>query len=323
MNIVLLQGRLSLQEINLLLKEFPQYLFLSLGESAYKNMISEHWEHLEIIYGSKLTKEELLLAPQLRWVHSPIPHLNRLCMHDIEKRGNILVTNTTEENIPQIGEYVMAGILAFAKNLFAWREASHSPVMLWDSKWRDNMWSLKNKVLLQIGLGRIGTEIARRARQMDLHVWGMKEHASFHPYCHKTFEIKNMHAYLPQADVVSISLARGKEYHNWFQQEELELMKQDSILVVIGSSTLVNEEALAQTAKSGKFRGILFDAYHQTPIPAQSLLWTIPNLLITPEVSPRPKSTENHAFRTFLYNLRQYIHGNYRDFRNMIRFLGS
>lgn len=318
MNIILLQSQLLLQEIDLLLKEFPQYLFLSLSEAAYRNLSAEHWARLEILYGARLTKEELAKAHQLRWIQCPTPHLSRLCMEEIEKQGNILVTNTTEENISQIGEYVMGAILAFAKNLYEWRDLYRSPAQVWNSKWRDSMMTLQNKVLLQVGLNRIGSEVARRAWQMNMQVWGMQEHRSFHPHCHKTFMLKEVQSILPHADVICVSLAKGKEFHHWLQLEELELMKQGAILIILGSSDIVNEEALVKVAGQGKFRGILLDAFYQNPISLNSPLWKVPNMIITPEVAPRPKSKERHAFRLFLYNLRQYLHGNFKDMRNLI-----
>lgn len=318
MNIVLLQARLNLEEIDLLLKEFPQYLFLSLSEASYKNLSPEHWSRVEIVYGNKLNPEDLEKAHQLRWIHSPQTLLNRISIEDIEKRGNILITNTVDENTFQIGEFVIGGILTFAKNLFRWKEAGEFPGLVWDSKWRDSMWTLKNRLHLQIGLSRIGTEITRRARQFDMRVWGIQETRSFHPHCQKTFSAKEMNSVLPAADVVCICHPRGKIYENWFQAEQLELMKNDSILVVIGGSNVVNEEALVKVSKTGKLRGIILDAFYQNPIPPSSQLWQIPNMIITPEVSPRPKSTERQSFRIFLYNLRQYLHGNFSDMRNLV-----
>src|ERR1700728_2106282 len=99
MNIVLLQNPLEQKEIELLLKEFPQYLFLPLSEATYKNMKADYWPQLEILYGVRLTKEELAKAHHLRWIHCPTRHLSRLCMDEIVKQGNILITNTPEENI--------------------------------------------------------------------------------------------------------------------------------------------------------------------------------------------------------------------------------
>jgi len=318
MNIILLQGQLTLQEIDQLLKEFPQYLFLSLSEAAYKNLSPDHWSRLEVLYGFRLAKEELAIADQLRWIHCPGPYLNRLCMDEIEKQGTILVSHTIDENIPQMGEFAIAAMLAFAKNLFAWKETNQFPALVWDSKWRDSMWTLKNKILLQIGLGKVGTEITRRARELEMRVWGIDQHYSFHPHCHKIFQLSDLRSVLPLADVVSLCLPRGREYHHWFQLEELELMKEDSILLSIGSSTVFDENALVQVAKTGKFRGILLDAFYQMPIPATSPLWKIPNVIITPDVAQRPKSTQRQAFRLFLYNLRQYVHGNFKDMRNLV-----
>lgn len=321
MNIVLLQEQLKLQEIDLLLKEFPQYLFLSLSESAYKKLSADDWARVEIIYGSRLNPEELRKAHQLRWIHCPGPHLNRLCIDEIEKQGNVLVTNTADENVGQIGEFVFSGVLAFAKNLFWWKEENREPALVWDSQWRESMWTLKDKVLLQIGLGRVGGEIARRGRQFDMKVWGVQQRKSFHPECHKTFNFKDLHSILPAVDVISLALPRGREYAHLLGKDEFDLIKPGSILSIVGASTLVDAEALQIAAAEGKFRGILLDAFFQTPILAASPLWKIPNILITPEVSPRPKSTDRLSFRAFLYNLRQYLHGNFKDMRNLVELL--
>lgn len=318
MNIILLQGQLTLQEIDQLLKEFPQYLFLSLSETAYKNLSPDHWARLEVLYGSKLAKEELEIATQLRWIHSPSPYLNRLCMEEIEKQGTILVTNTIDENITQIGEFVIANVLALGKNLFLWKEVNQSPPLVWDSKWRDSMWTFKNKIFLQIGFGKAGTEIARRAQQFEMKVWGIDPFYSFYPHCHKIFPMQELYSVLPQADVVSLTLPKGREYYQWFGGELLELMKEDSILVSIGSSTLIEPEALTKAAMAEKFRGVILDGFYQTPIPPSSSLWKLPNLIITPDVAQRPKSTRQQAFHVFLYNLRQYVHSNYKDMRNIV-----
>jgi D-2-hydroxyacid dehydrogenase (NADP+) len=319
MNIILLQTSLLPHEMTLLIQEFPQFLFLSLSEASYKNLTAEYWERLEILYGSKLTADELSKAHHLRWVHCPFPSLNRLCIEEIEKQGNILVSNTLEENTFQVGEFVMGAILAFAKNLYHWKEIYTHPAQVWNSKWRDSMLSLKNKVFLQVGLNGVGTEITRRAKQQEMQVWGMQERRSFHPHCHKIVELKQMKALLPEVDVLCLSLSKRKDYHHLLQLEELDLMRPGSMLIILGSSDVIQEDALHKVAKTGKFRGILMDASYQNPIPPSSKLWEIPNMIITPEIAPRPKSLERQAFRLFLYNLRQYLHGNYKDMKNLMK----
>jgi phosphoglycerate dehydrogenase-like enzyme len=319
MNIVLLQSRLTDEEIQKIINEFPQYLFLAPSEVTYKNLGDEEWSRVEILYGNKLSVQELEKAHQLRWIHSPFPNISPLCLNEIEKRGNIIVTSTKEENTAQIGEYVIGGVLAFAKNLFHWMEADRNPLILWDSKWRDSMWTLSERTFLQIGLGSVGTEISRLAKEFRMRVWGVKENRSFHNHCHKVFTYEDLPTVLPMADVACIALPRGHQKQKWFTRKEIELMKDDSILVIAGYKGIIDEEALAEVATSTqKFRGILLDAFYQVPVSPHSKLWTIPNIVITPEVAPRPKSSEKESYRLFRFNMRQYLHGNFTDMRNII-----
>ncbi len=317
MNTILLQIKLSPKETRHLFNEFPHYFYLSFAGIAYKELTPEQWSQVEIIYGDRLTPEELKMAPQLRWIHSPNPHMKRLCLKEINDRGNILITTTNEENLRQIGEYVMGGVLAFAKNLFHWQKADQDPRFIWDSKWRESMWTLQGKLFLQIGLRSAGAEIARQAKSFGMKVAGVEERRSFHPHCQTTYSMDQLHEVLPQADIVSLSLPISKDYENWFTNKEMELMKEDSILSVVGSADTVNEDDLAAISKTGKLRGVIIDAFYQIPIPPTSPLWKIENIIITPEVSPRPKSAVKQSFQLFRYNLRQYLSDNFGDMRNI------
>jgi len=318
MNIVLLQSALSIQEIEQLIEEFPHFLFLSFTPTTYKNLSKEDWAKVEIIYGNRLTDYEFSLAHQLRWIHSPSDQLTRLCLDLIKNQGNVQITIGKEENLVQLGEYVFAGILAFAKNLFKWKEMMQAPTAIWDSQWRDRMWTLQGKKFLQVGLGHVGTEFARLAKQFGMTVWGMQPRASFNPYCQKTFDLQEFQQLLPEVDVVSLCLPKSPAFEGWFGLEEFNLMKNESILAVVGSYKIFTENVLSVMQHSEKLRGLLVDASYQMPIPKGSLLWTIPQALVTPEVGSRPKAKSTQSYRTFRYNLRQYVHGNSNAMSNRI-----
>lgn len=316
MNIALLLTEVSTPELQQLAREFPELLFLSYPRHPIQPVSPEHWIRTEVIYSERLTEEELAQAPQLRYIQSPTSNLNRLCLKEIERRGNILISFTREAQAFTSAEFVISGILAYAKNLFQWREADRFPHLVWDCKWRNKMWTLKDKVLLQIGLGDVGLEIARRASEAGMKVWGMDQSISYKPYCKKQLLLTELHEALPKADVISIALSRDQCSSIKLGTEELSLIKQDSILSILGSPRLIDEEALFQYAP--KFRGILLDAYYQNPIAPRSKLWLIPNIIITPEVAPRPKSPNKESGRVFRYNLRQYLHDNYGDMKNLL-----
>lgn len=316
MNIALLTGDLLPQEIKRLAKEFPEYLFLFAPKYPIDSISKQDWERTEILFGDKLTHEELNQAPQLRWIHTPSSNLNRLCLKEIEKNGNVIITTTRNEQIFQIGEFVISTVLAFTKNLFQWKEMNRQPHMMWDSKWRNHMETLNQKTLLQVGMGDVGREIARRAKNAGMKVWSMDIPGSYHPNCAKNFSMDQLEETLPLADVISVALPRNTPTPFRLSQEELTLIKDGAILSIVGSPKLVDEEALI--GQASRFRGISIDAFYQTVIPAKSKLWLVPNLLITPEVSPRPKLIEREAMHTFRFNLRQYRHDNYADMKNLV-----
>ena len=318
MDTVLLLSKLHTNEIDLLLKEFPQLLFLTVNEAAYRKPQKNQWQDVKIIYGDILSEVDLPSLPSLDWLHTTCSRLDQVDLNAICKKGTITVTKTPDENIDQTSEFVIGAILLFAKNFIHWSESDQFPSLLKESKWGDSMWTLKRKTLLQIGLGKIGTEIARRSKEFGINVLGMDEIKTFHPYCKKTFTFKDLHAILPSADIVSLALPFKEKFEGIFGEADIAHMKTDSILSVIGSHTVLDAEALLKFDQANKFRGILIDTYAETPIPVSSPLWRLKQKIITLEASQLPKSQEKEAFKLFLYNLRQYVHGNFKDFRGRI-----
>jgi phosphoglycerate dehydrogenase-like enzyme len=316
MDTILIQHTLDSNEIAQLQKECHNYNITTISS----NDLLPHttWPHVEIFYGHRLNQEHFALAKDLHWIHCPSQSLSLLCLKEIKERGDIIITTSIEENLRQIGEFVMGGILNFAKQFLYWNSAKKNPDTLWDDENRRTMWTLQDRTMLQIGLGKIGSEIARQAQQMKLNVIGVQSRISFHPHCDKTVALKDFREKLPEADIVCVCLARDQMIDNLLTMAELKMMKEDSILIILGPHTLVNAEDLAKIASTGKLRGILFDAWHHPVIPTDSLLWKIPQLLITPEVSFRPVNVSKQAFQLFHYNLRHFMCGNFSDMRNRI-----
>jgi phosphoglycerate dehydrogenase-like enzyme len=318
MNIVLLQSKIPERDLLQLSEEFPQILFIQTSDILYKSLSAEEWAKVEILYGYKLSASEFEMASQLKWIHSPLSYLNLLCTKELKEHGNVMITVAEEENVYQVAEYVISGILAFTKNLFHWHDTNKNPDLVWDSKWRDNMTTLKGKRLIQVGLGEVGTEIARRAKLLDLDVWGISYRKTFHPWCSKVFTFKEMKDILPYGDVVSVSMPRHDQRVGLFGEEEFDAMKEDSILTLVGMKTVFDEKGLTKVASNGKFRGIFIDSYYQVPVSSSSKWWNLPNILITPKVSPRPKGSSSMSFHNFRYNLRQFLHGNFVDMKNVL-----
>jgi len=317
MNAILIQHPIDTEEFTYLLTEFPQYQFFILPEDSLTSLSHEKLSLIEIIYSDRLTEQEVALLPHLHWVHSPTPYLDQVCTNYLARQENVLITTTKEENISQIGEFALGAALSFTKNLFRWREEVKSPTTPIEQEVREGMWSSSQSTFLQIGLGPVGTEISKYAKMCGFKVWGVEEIPSFHPNCKKTFPFSEYHSLLPASDIVSIALSRDQLFEGIFGEKEMKLVKEDAILLHFGSGTSIDLKALEKEVGKKRFRGVVLDARFPHGIPHQSPLWDDPNVLITSNSSTWPKSEGQIPFNTFVYNLRQFLHGNYSDMKNL------
>lgn len=310
---ILFRAPTSKEHVKLLEAEFAHYDIITECQQE------SDWYGIEIIYGRELTEGELMLAPHLKWVHAPSNDLDHLCIEKIHHRGSIMVSTGVKGNVGNIAEFVMGATLSFSKQFFHWPSAPAEPGDFWTWPLKETMWSLKGRTLLQIGLGHVGTEVTRLAKVFGMKVWGVGLKRSFHPFCDKTFSTENLHAILPASDVVVVAFPGQGVRRMILGKEEFGLLKADSILIVVGTSQTIDEEALIKTARSGKLRGILFDALSRPP-PRNSPLWSLRNTILTPNVAGYPESeTEEANFAHFRRNLRSYSRGRISEMKNVVQ----
>jgi phosphoglycerate dehydrogenase-like enzyme len=316
---VLCQQPIENQQKALLCNEFPRCRFIFSRECDNKALISGHLKLAEVFFGYDLTARQLEEAPHLRWVQSPHPDLRKLPISQIAQREDILVTATPPAEIRQMGEYVMAAMLSVAKNLPAWyflgKEEQEG---LWNSTIAEQMWTLENRIFLQVGLGDVGTEMVRRAGQFGMRVRAVHHNRSYNPFVEHPLSDSELHSVLPAADVVSVSLPYAWRYHHSFGKDEFSLMKKGAILIVTGAGGVVDEEALLPFVEQGKFRGVILDAVENPPLSHDSPWWSQQHALITPGVAHYPKESSVQPFRVFRRNLRHYIPGNYVEMRGKV-----
>lgn len=312
MHTLLLQSTLDPREVVTLYREFPHYRILAL-DAKHSSLSEAEWSRIEILFGKHLSVDQLEHAKQLRWIQVPNANLKGLCLPEIFKRENILVTFTPEEDLYQRGEYVIAAVFALAKRFPNWKKGVGGVESEGDSVWTHSLWTLKDCTLLQIGLGDVGTEVARQAQRVGLRVIGAQSKATFHPHCQETISYRDIPLMLPQADIVSICLPQKDLRPNFFSRREFELMKQDAILIVLESEAALDRAALLATAKSGRLRGVVLDL--SQPFSPQDPLWQEPLIWITPGIAALPHRPVHQAFHIFHFNLRQYKTGNFADLR--------
>lgn len=250
-------------------------------------------------------------APLLRWHHAPNAGVNHMLTSKYLERDLILTNGAGVHGVP-IAEFVLTYILAHAKKFGEFYQL-HS-----EQKWQRGLAleELTEKTLLIIGAGGIGQEIALRAKVFGMKVLG----SSLYPRPLANFDqvvgANEWQELLPQADFIVIATPLTPETKGMINLDVLRLFPAHSYLINIARGAIVDEPALIHALENKWIVGAALDTVTIEPLPAESPLWKVPNLLITPHNSGNSPKTQERTFALFLDNLNRYIQGE--PLRNVV-----
>lgn len=145
---------------------------------------------------------------------------------------------------------------------------------------------LNGQVLLIVGYGSIGREVAKRAKAFDLRVWGVtRSGEGDRAFLEKIFPAANLQEALPEADYVVIAAPETAETKHLIGAPQLARMKRGARLINVARGSLLDEAALIRALESGTLGGAALDVAQTEPLLEDSPLWIAPNLMITPHTS--------------------------------------
>jgi phosphoglycerate dehydrogenase-like enzyme len=244
--------------------------------------------------------------PALKWLHTPSAGVDGLLFPELRERG-IVVTNSAGAQGPPIAEFVLLALLMHIKRASALLAAHERREWLPNSFMLDE---LTDKTLLLLGLGGIGTEIARRAHAFDMRVIGSRRTVQPTPGVDEVVGEHEWRAYLPQADFVVVAAPLTDATRGMVDAQAFAAMKPTAYLVNIARGPIIDEGALLEALYRGTIAGALLDAFETEPLPHEHPLWQAPNVTITSHISwSSPKVRERNA-AMFLDNLRRYLQGD-------------
>ncbi len=241
----------------------------------------------DIFVGYSLRAEQLKAARKLKWIHSTAAGVAQLMYPELRDSG-IMVTNPSGIFSVPMAEHTMGLLLALARNFpDSVRHQDHahwSQQELWDKP--QHLTEINGKVLLIVGYGSIGREVAKRARAFEMNIWGVtRSGEGDRAHAEKIFPAAKLHEVLPEADYVLIAAPETAETRHLLGAAEIAKMKRGARLINVGRGSLLDEAALLRALESGALGGAAIDVAELEPLPAESPLWKAPNLLITPHTS--------------------------------------
>jgi D-2-hydroxyacid dehydrogenase (NADP+) len=249
--------------------------------------LAEELPDTDIFVGYSLRPEQLTHAKKLKWIHSTAAGVAQLMYPELRASG-IVVTNPSGVFSPPMAEHTIGLLLALARNFpdsTRNQDRSHwGQQDIWDKP--QHLTELSGQVLLIVGFGSIGRELAKRARAFDMRVWGVTRSGQGDTtYAEKIVPVSRLEEALPQADYVVIAAPETSETRHLIGAPQIARMKPGARLINVGRGSLLDESALIHALETGALSGAALDVTSVEPLPPESPLWRAPNLFITPHTS--------------------------------------
>jgi D-2-hydroxyacid dehydrogenase (NADP+) len=240
-----------------------------------------------IFVGASLRAEQFTPAKSLQWIHSTAAGVSQLMYPELRTSG-VIVTNPSGIFSVPMAEHTMGMILALARNfpdsVFFQEAAKWAQQELWDKP--QHLTEISGSVLLIVGYGSIGRELAKRSQAFGMRVWGVTRSGKADAtHAERILPAAQFEEALPHADYVVIAAPETAETKHLIGALQIARMKHGARLINIARGSLLDESALLKALRSGALSGAALDVTATEPLPADSPLWKAPNLFITPHTS--------------------------------------
>ena len=256
-------------------------------------------EEDEIILSWQIPDDLLKRAKRLQWFSSMAAG-NEDLVKNPHLPEDVILTKATVYG-EMMAEYVFAYLLYFGRNVS--KNFGDQKNKIWDRKRPER---LRGKVMGILGLGSVGKEIARRGKQFGMRVSGVKRNPDPMRYVDQVFGPKDLEKMIPLVDVLIVALPLTPETYHFLGEKELSLMKEGAFLFSIGRGKTIDEGALTDVLKRKRMRAVL-DVFETEPLPPESELWSLENVIITPHVSGI--NIPEEICEEFIRNYKRWVKG--------------
>ena len=257
----------------------------------------------EIVFGWPKT-DLLKEAENLKWLHLPSAGVDRYANQEIYQNQDIILTNSSGVYGKPIAEHVFAMIMAHNRNLIDY--AYDKKEKNWHPK--NNIKDFFNSTVGILGLGDIGSTIAKRAKAWGAEVLALKRTMVDRPdYVDQIYLNQDLNKLLKKSDYLILTLPGTPATEGIIGREELQMMKESSFVVNIGRGSLIEQDALIEALEKGWIAGAGLDVTEPEPLPEESRLWNLENVILTPHTSGFSPTNDQRRFKIFKENLKHYL----------------
>lgn len=254
-------------------------------------------------------------APRLRWYQQWGAGVDWLLRHPEIAALDFVLTNASGVHAIPISEHILALLLAFARGLPPAIRAQQQH--LWQRMENSGLFELAGKTILLVGVGAIGQRTAQVAAALGMRVLGVRrDPARTLPGIECMYGQQELENVLPEADFVVLTIPLTVDTRGLIGARAFGKMKPSAYLINIGRGGTVDEPALIRALQSGQIAGAGLDVFACEPLPPDSPLWDMPNVIITAHYSGLTPHYNERAMDIFIDNLKRYTKG--QPMRNVV-----
>jgi phosphoglycerate dehydrogenase-like enzyme len=261
-------------------------------------------------------------APNLRWIQFHFAGIDHAVNSPILQRENLIATNLSGASATQMAEYVLMMLLALGHrmpDLFDHQHRSSWPKDRWE---RFASVELRQSTVGIVGYGSIGRQVARLLHPFGVKVLATKRDLK-HPedrgyipegfgdpggdYVDRLYPAEALASMAKICDFLVVTVPLTPDTRSLINTEIFDVMKDSAYIVDASRGGVINHAALLNALEKKKIAGAALDVFPEEPLPPDSPLWKLPNVILTPHISGESRQYDERALQLFLENLRRYL----------------
>ena len=289
--------------------EFPS---VEMQQCTSKQALLEALPQTEILVTFKCDQAMLEQAPNLKWVQALSTGVDTLPVNEMQKR-DIILTSTTGMHAGHMSELALMAMLMLARNMH--QIFKNQGLKVWDRKVSQD--EIAGKTLGILGLGSIGRELAQKASFLGMQVIGVKKRSEEVEGVKRVYVLEDMDEVFAQSDYVINLFPLTEETRQCIGTRQFESMPAGGCFINLGRGGSVDEKALIQALERQNLRAAFSDVFTQEPLPADSPLWDLDNLIIMPHIGGENANYMQKAMPIIRDNLQAYLNGRLKEMRNV------
>jgi len=250
-------------------------------------------------------------SPGLKWVHIHSAGADRQIYLDLKARG-VQIATSSGANAQVVATVALAGLLALARRfpgLWAEQQARQWIPMLGERMPRD----LPGQTATLVGWGPIGQKLGSLLQALGLKVVAVRRHPASPPQpiseAVEVVTFENLQQVLPRTDWLILACPLTDKTRQLVNERTLAALPRGAHLINVARGEVVDEQALVSALQSGHLSGAFLDVFAHEPLPTDSPLWAMPQVMVTPHAAGHSDGNEQRVSQMFLDNLQRYTTG--------------